>query len=287
MTLPPLPPRPRDAHKGTFGTVIVAGGSAAMFGAPALAARAAFRSGTGLVKVACEAQVLPFVLLAEPSATGIVLPPSAAAALAALNQADPDGRAVLAIGPGWGAPGPQDWRAGWVAQLLAGRRPVVLDADGLNLLATLKEAKAKAPLVLTPHPGEFKRLAQAFGIVGDPTCAKQRAGCASALAQKSNAVVLLKGARTVVSDGAQVFQNHTGNPVLATAGSGDVLTGLIAGLMAQGMKPFDAACLGAHLHGRTADLWRDAHGDRGMLARELADGLINPASTPPAHDATA
>lgn len=275
-SLPPLPPRPADAHKGSFGTVIVVGGCATMLGAPALVARAAFRAGTGLVKVAAEMPVLPFILLAEPSATGLPLPPTTDDALAALDQADPRQRAVLAVGPGWGAPKGGDWRADFIVRLLAGRRAMVLDADGLNLLATLKETKAKAPLVLTPHPGEFERLAQAFGVEGDPTCAKDRASCASALALKLNAVVLLKGARTVVSDGAQVYENHTGNPVLATAGSGDVLTGLIAGLMAQGLAPFDAARLGAHLHGRAADRWRDAHGDRGMLARELADGLIRP-----------
>ena len=277
MTIPSPPPRPLDAHKGSFGTVIVVGGCPTMFGAPALAARAAFRSGAGLVKIATDAQTLPFALLAEPSATGVVLSQASHnttyAALAALNQADPDERAVLAVGPGWGGPGREDWRSDFVQRLATGRRAVVLDADGLNLLATLKEIKAKAPLVLTPHPGEFKRLAQAFGVAGDPAAPGERAGCAMALAQKVNAVVLLKGRRTVVSDGAQVYENHTGNPVLATAGSGDVLTGLIAGLLAQGMKPFEAACLGAHLHGQAADRWRDAHGGRGMLARELADGL--------------
>ncbi len=276
-TAPPtLPPRPLDAHKGSFGTVIVIGGCPTMFGAPALAARAALRLGAGLVKVASDAQALPWVILTEPSATGLVLAPDAEEALATLDDADPRHDAVLAVGPGWGKPATRqkDWRGEFLWRLLAGERRLVVDADGLNVLANIAEPmQPKAQLVLTPHPGEFARLARALNIKGDPASPKDRAACALGLAQKLNAVVLLKGRHTLVSDGVRLFQNHTGNPVLATAGSGDVLTGAIASLIGQGMSPFDAACLGAHLHGHAADRWRDAHGDRGMLARELADGL--------------
>lgn len=272
-----LPPRPLDAHKGTFGTLIVVGGCPSMFGAPALCARAALRMGAGLVKFATDAQTLPFAILAEPSATGLVLPPMVEGAIKALDHADPQSRAVLAVGPGWGAPQGYDWRENLLLRLLAGPRKLVLDADGLNLLCRLgsadKPPRFLAPVVLTPHPGEFARLAAAFGIAGDPTSPKDRPTCASLLAQKLNAVVLLKGRHTVISDGNRVRVNVTGNPVLAAAGMGDVLTGAIASLWAQGMEPFEAACLGAHLHGQAADRWRDAHGDRGMLARELADGL--------------
>jgi hydroxyethylthiazole kinase-like uncharacterized protein yjeF len=275
-TPPPLPLRPLNAHKGTFGSVIVIGGCQTMFGAPALAARAALRMGAGLVKLCSDAQALPWMILAEPSATGLMLADDPQEALAVLDEADPKHEAVLAIGPGWGPPTQKrkDWRGEFLWLLLAGKRRLVVDADGLNVLANIAEPmKPKAQVVLTPHPGEFTRLARALGIQGDPTHPQERAACALGLAKKLNATVLLKGRHTLVTDGAQVFKNHTGNPVLAAAGSGDVLTGAIASLMAQGMTPFDAACLGAHLHGRAADRWRDAHGDRGMLARELADGL--------------
>jgi len=274
--IPPLPDRPDNAHKGTFGTVIIMGGSHTMIGAPALAARAALRCGVGLVKLACPASVLPQVLTIEPGATGIALPelhqPHEPGDVAAIIEArDPEHKAVLAIGPGLGE---EAAVASRVAALLGMPGAVVLDADGLNALARSGQAlRRTAPTVLTPHPGEFRRLAQAAGIAHDPVDPAQREDAAHALANHHHAVVLLKGRHTVVSDGQQAFTNTTGNPAMATAGSGDVLTGLIAGLIAQGMTAYDAACLGAHLHGLAGDAWAKTHGLSGLRAQELADEL--------------
>ncbi len=265
--LVPLPSRPRDGHKGTFGTVIVVGGCPTMVGAPALCSAAAFRAGAGLVKLATLAQVLPHALTIEPGATGIVLLGRTREDLRLLDRADPDARAVLAVGPGMG----DAWPMTLVTSLLRGPRPVVLDADGLNRLAAFGRPRlGDAPLVMTPHPGEFRRLAQPLGIAADPTNVKQRPQAAAALAQAHRAVVVLKGYRTVVSDGTRRYINTTGNPALATAGSGDVLTGVIAALLAQGMAPFDAAALGAYLHGLAGDMWAEYCGPSGLTARDLA-----------------
>lgn len=285
--LPPLPPRPADAHKGTFGTVIVVGGCETMPGAPALCAAAALRGGAGLVKIAAARQVIHTAIIIEPSATGIILGDDAGASLQQLDQADPDRVAVLAVGPGIGR---SDAARHLVTSLLRGPRRMVLDADGLNILAAGLIADESHPeptshpfaagwrasaapppsLVLTPHPGEFRRLAEPLGIRLSPTDPAERPAAAAALARAHAAVVLLKGMNTIITDGTRVRINTTGNPALATAGSGDVLTGLIASLMAQGMAPFDAAALAAHLHGLAADLWASRHGESGLTARDLA-----------------
>ena len=267
------PPRPADGHKGTFGTVIVVGGCDTMIGAPALCARAALRSGVGLVKIACPAKILPHVLTIEPSATGIALGNEPEDALAQIELADPDQKAVLAVGPGLGQ---ENVRGELVAALLQGPRAMVLDADGLNLLAKrIREIEPQehAPLVLTPHPGEYRRLADALGIEANPVDPDLRVHATSQLASQLNAIVVLKGQNSVIADSEHYAINRTGNPVLATAGSGDVLTGTIASLIAQGMLPFDAARLGAHVHGAAADQWTKQRGCRGLRAIELADEL--------------
>ncbi len=272
--LPAAPDRPRDAHKGTFGTVIVVGGCDTMMGAPALAASAALRGGGGLCKIATVREALPTTLGIEPGATGILIGDDLETNLALLDQADRDRRAVLAVGPGLGG---SDSSAELVDALLAGERAVVLDADGLNRLAAtgkrLDRDDAAPPLILTPHPGEFARLAAATGIEASATDPDGRPIAASELATCHRAVVVLKGQATVVSDGVRYYINTTGNPVMATAGSGDVLTGLIAALVAQGVNAFDAAVLGVYLHGLAGDRWAVAHGSSGMKASELADGL--------------
>lgn len=267
------PTRPADGHKGTFGTVIVVGGCETMIGAPALCARAALRSGVGLVKIACPAKILPHVLTIEPSATGIALGNEPEDALAQIELADPDQKAVLAVGPGLGQ---ENVRGELVAALLQGPRAMVLDADGLNLLAKrIREIEPQehAPLVLTPHPGEYRRLADALGIEANPADQDLRVHATSQLASQLNAIVVLKGQNSVIADPEHYAINRTGNPVLATAGSGDVLTGTIASLIAQGMLPFDAARLGAHVHGAAADQWAKQRGCRGLRAIELADAL--------------
>lgn len=274
--MPKLPARPIDGHKGSFGTVIILGGSTGYVGAASLCAAAALRTGVGLARIAAPPQILPFALTIEPSATGIPRDASPTEAVSAIERADPDRRAVLAIGPGLG----QDAHLPeLVIQLLAGPRPVVLDADGLNNLAAgltrdpgLLAARRPdgPPLILTPHPGEFRRLAQPLGISASPTDAGSRAAAAMELARACRAIVVLKGHRTVIADGQRHTLNRTGNVALATAGTGDVLTGVIASLLAQGLSAWDAAVLGAHLHGLAADFWARRHGSGGLTAMELA-----------------
>lgn len=272
--IPAPPTRPMDGHKGTFGTVIVIGGSSAMFGAPAICARAAFRAGAGLVKIAAAEQLLPAVLGIEPCATGIVLDGPVRNRVDSVISSDLHDNAVLAVGPGLA--GGKATRK-FVQVLLNVDKPLVLDADGLNHLAkigaALPECKAHAPRILTPHPGEFKRLAKPHNIDLSPTDPDQRVQAAAALAKVHQCVVLLKGQNAVVSDGERAFVNQTGNPCLATGGTGDVLTGMISSFLAQGLDSFDAACLGIHTHGLAADAWADKFGKAGLRAIELPDAL--------------
>jgi NAD(P)H-hydrate epimerase len=288
-TLPLLPPRPARGHKGTFGTVCVLGGQAdapqVMIGGPALTATAALRAGAGLVVLAVPAPLMAAGLSIAPSATGLALPadddgslrPSDVAEL--LDEHLPRYDCV-AFGPGFGD-GPAQRQ---IAARLVGREhpPMVIDADALNALAGVRafQRDFRVPAVLTPHPGEYARLARALGIDADPVDPASRAGAAEALAQRVGCVVVLKGAGTVVSDGLSTWTNTTGNPALATAGTGDVLTGVIAGLVAQyasgpdgPLSLFDCARLGVFAHGMAADRWREAHADSGMLAADLLDRL--------------
>lgn len=276
--LPPTPDRHAHAHKGTFGTVIVIGGSATMMGAPALSASAALRAGAGLVRVAASADILPTVISIEPGVTGLILDPDTMNIDEQLNQIDPKAQAVLAVGPGLGqSPSTQTL----VMQILQGPRTIVLDADGLNLLAQTgkprptitSEPSAYPVVVMTPHPGEYRRLAQPLGIDLDPIAPSTRPAAAIALANAHRATVVLKGQHTIVTDGGGWYQNTTGNPAMATAGSGDVLTGLIAALIAQRMSPRDASILGVYLHGLAGDLWAAEHGCSGLIAQDLANLL--------------
>jgi len=257
--IPECPARPADAHKGTFGTVVVVGGCPTMIGAPALCASAALRAGAGLAKIASDPAMIPFMLTIEPGATGMDI--------AAIS----DEKAVLAVGPGLGRSASAEAA---VRQLLRDDRPMVLDADGLNLFAKMVNSpRGNGPLVMTPHLGEFRRLAEAAGITESPTYPDERLEGAAKLARAHRAVVVLKGQHSVVTDGERAYVNQTGNPAMATGGSGDVLTGVIAALVAQGMEPFEAAALGVYLHGLAGDLWCKAHGPSGMTARDLA-GLL-------------
>ena len=270
--VPACPPRPADAHKGTFGTVIVVGGCPTMMGAPALCAASSLRSGVGLVKIATDATALPTAIAIEPGATGIVLEADVSKATGAIDEADPDHSAVLAVGPGMGT---DDRARHLVLALLGGNRPIVLDADGLNLLASGGQVapRGSSALVMTPHPGEFARLAKPLGIPLSATDPTQRPAAAAELGRRHDAVVVLKGPGTAVSDGTNCYINTTGNATLATAGSGDVLTGLIAALMAQGMAPLDAAVLGTYLHGMAADIFAKRHGISGLTATNLTELL--------------
>jgi NAD(P)H-hydrate epimerase len=244
-----------------------------MMGAPALCATSAFRSGAGLVKAAVPANVLPVVIGIEPGATGIPLTGDVQEDASLIHRADPKNNASLAIGCGMG-PTPDSGRL-VMALVKQTDRAVVLDADGLNLLCghAGRHWVFPRPAIVTPHAGEFSRLAHAFGVSEDLGGPQQRILAASALALRLNAIVVLKGRGTVISDGLRFYVNRTGNPALATAGTGDVLTGLIAGFVAQKMALFDAAVLGVYLHGLASDLWASGFGARGLTAVDLAKNI--------------
>ncbi|GAB6185496.1 NAD(P)H-hydrate dehydratase [Thermopirellula anaerolimosa] len=268
--LPKIPPRPPESHKGDFGTVLVIGGSAGMAGAPALAGMAALRGGAGLVRIAVPEPCLTITAAFEPSYMVFPLPADRKGRMRAAAYDVIRRRAAgcdwLVLGPGLGRSLGLD--------LLVDRLyrecplPMVVDADALNALArgdgTLPEPGG--PRVLTPHPGEFRRL------VPSAACVRSwdekwdaAAGCAS----RWRAVVVLKGHRTFVTDGERRYLNDTGNPGMATGGSGDVLSGLIAALGAQGFDPFSAAQLGVHTHGKAGDLAASELGQQGMIASDL------------------
>ena len=293
-TVPELPERKVDAHKGDFGRVLVVGGSRGMIGAPALAADAALRGGAGLVTVAVpetvQLAVASLCLCATSiplkcTRTGDLSAQSAGQMLAAAEAAD-----VLAVGPGMGT---SQGAVQLVRAALGQDRPVVLDADGLNNLARIDgwAGIRRCPLVLTPHPGEMARLtgksieqiqsdrkastmAAAVGWDGakrSPTLNRcQKVGLRFAPSQPT---VVLKGAGTVVADGKRIYINETGNPGMATGGSGDVLTGLIAALVGQGLDLFEAACLGVHIHGLAGDFAAEELGQISLIASDLIDFL--------------
>jgi NAD(P)H-hydrate epimerase len=280
-TPPPLPPRPRDGHKGLFGRVLVVGGNDGMIGAPVLAATAALRLGAGLVQIAVPRSILPYALSITPELIGLALGKQSAkdALLQAAESAD-----SIAIGPGLGQTPEALARLQRLVRLKD--KPTVLDADALNLLAATKKWPAyfKARAVLTPHPGEMNRLAQLLpasspfsavpqGHVPFPTTDEDRLAIASELAHVTGQLVVLKGARTVVTDGSRYYFNTTGDSSLSKAGTGDVLTGLIACLLAQNLDPFDAASLATHLHGRAGELAGQKLGQRSVLAHDVIASL--------------
>lgn len=300
--VPTLPRRPDDGHKGTFGTVVVVGGCAApelrMIGAPALSARAALRAGCGLAKLVVPSPIADAVLGLCPSATAVPLAcgaggaPIAHLAAETLDAMARDAACVV-IGPGMA--GDDTTAAIAVRALGHAPCPLVIDAGALAALALVPDLArdVRAAAVLTPHPGEYGRLADALALREDPVDPARRPAAAEALAQRLGCVVALKGARTVVSDGHRTWINDTGGPELATGGTGDVLAGLIAGLVAQfvreedpiaalrrrvkgggaaGLSLYDAVRVAVRAHGAAGTLWRSRHAaSAGLLAQELAD----------------
>lgn len=271
--LPRLLPRPSDSHKGDFGRVLVVAGSVGMSGAAVLCGLGALRAGAGLVRIACPAPVQPLIAQAHPCLMTFPVAADAEGRLAAsawvqvrelLSWAD-----VLAYGPGLGQSANLD---SLLIDVLANCRvPIVLDADGLNALARLlarnAAPQASGQLVLTPHPGEFARL------WARPFSTTEAMEAAADLARRLSAVVLVKGNRTLITDGRRLVRNDTGNPGMATGGSGDVLTGVIAGLLGQKLPPFEASVLGAYVHGLAGDLAAREVGPVGLLATDLLDRL--------------
>lgn len=281
-----LPSRPAAGHKGRFGHVLVVAGSEGKTGAAALAARAAMRSGAGLVTLAC-AHGLNDIL--EVKCTEVMTAPVGRAGARQLGddaletlQALAAERDALALGPGIGVDAATVRLVRALCESIGA--PMVLDADGLNALgrdlSLLKGRPGRT--VLTPHPGEAARL---LGTSPAEINA-DRIGAARALADASAAVVVLKGASTVVADvDGRVCVNPTGNASLASGGTGDVLTGVVAAHLAQGLDPFVAAASAVYLHGAAADAWSERHGDSGLAASDLVDALPQTAARLRAREA--
>ncbi len=299
-SLPRLPHRSPDGHKGTFGKVAIVGGCAGrdvsddedtrarMIGAPALSAMGAVRAGCGLVAIGAPDPILSHALTIAPFATGLPI------RVDEHNEIEPsDGARVvdelcassdaLVLGPGLGS-GESIERlvARTLSKELFGKvRGFVVDADALNALSRLTDfaREVRVPCVLTPHPGEAERLLSALSIGGDPAGDdEQRRRACAALARRLGAVVVLKGARTMVSDSVRTWIDDTGaQPALATGGTGDVLSGVIGSLIAQGAGDGDlmlGACLGVKVHTTAGARWSAQHGaGSGLDPRELADEI--------------
>jgi len=273
--LPHLPPRDPNAHKGDFGFVLIVGGSRGMAGAAALAGMAALRGGAGLVRVAVPDPCLDLVAAFEPSYMTVPLPSDdegriAAAAceriIGSVDWAD-----VVALGPGLGRSEDLDQLVARLYREVS--KTMVVDADALNALAAQPEVLTDhaGPRILTPHPGEFVRL------VNEKSAKKpsrqQQEQAAVELAARTNTIVVLKGHHTLTTDGTHRHPNATGNPGMATGGTGDVLTGLTAAIAGQGLSPYDAARLGVHLHGLAGDYAADEYGEISMVATDVIDCL--------------
>ena len=254
-----IPPRRADADKGKFGKVLAVVGSADMPGAGYLAAKAAYRAGCGLVELFGDRTTTRTIGAMLPEA---VLRPDAFSDPKKLLSRAASVHVVLA-GCGLGITPTRKRAIGALVRQAA--VPLVLDADALNLFGQ-DFPKADVPVVVTPHVGEFHRMTglSVAEIKRDPI------GHAREFARKTGYTVLLKDARSVITDGATAFINPTGNCGMATAGSGDVLAGIVAGLIAQGAKPFDAARLGAYLHGAAGDLAKQQRGEYGLMASDIS-----------------
>jgi ADP-dependent NAD(P)H-hydrate dehydratase / NAD(P)H-hydrate epimerase len=270
-----FPRRKRVSHKGTYGHVLIIGGARGYSGAIVMAAKAALRSGAGLVTCLVPASLQPVVAVSVPEAMVRGAPETPAGSLSASlwsewrNELEPFGAVLL--GPGMTRN--QDTLA--LVRYLVRECPqsMVIDADALNVMEGQPDffSKARAPMVLTPHPGEMARLM----AMETDTVQADRLGTAAKCAHRARGVVVLKGAGTlVVQEGKPAQVNLAGNPGMATGGMGDVLGGLIAGLLAQGLEAFDAARAAVFLHGRAGDLaaWRRCQASltAGDLLEELS-----------------
>jgi len=266
-----LPRRPRFGHKGTFGKILVVAGAVGMAGAAALCAEGALRAGAGLVHVLCPEPVFPIVAALLPealvhpgrAADGMLSPEAAAEAVRRAQEMD-----LVVVGPGLGrGPGPKEV----VHALVASGVPLVVDADALFALAqdpSLLRA-GHGEIILTPHVGEFARLA----AVDPDEAISDKIRWARGMARSSRATVVLKGPPTAVSCGGDVYLTTTGNTALAHGGSGDVLAGMIGGLWAGGATPLAAAVVGAYVHGLAAELATAGASERAALPRDVVGSL--------------
>jgi ADP-dependent NAD(P)H-hydrate dehydratase len=270
IAVPTLPPRAADANKGDFGRVLIAAGSRGMSGAAVLCGSACLRGGAGLVQIAVPGEILATVAAGNPCylTTPLAQDLRGRFAASAIDElidlttwAD-----VVAVGPGLGQ---SEAMSSLLAALFdrAGK-PLIVDADGLNALAKLSRdlwRERKSPVVLTPHPGEFARLT---GRTTEEIQA-HRQDLAVEFAAKFEVTLVLKGHGTLVTDGHRLYRNTTGNPGMATGGTGDVLTGLIAAFVGQKLDAFNAAVLGTWAHGRAGDLAVERLGQTALIATDL------------------
>lgn len=272
-SLPPLPPRPPDSHKGSCGRVLVVAGSIGLTGAAYLCAQAALRSGAGMVVLQVPRSIYPILatqltcVIVEPlpeTPEGQLRADGLSQILARLEKFD-----ALSLGPGL-SEGVESAR---LVDTLLHRvpKPIILDADGLNILSSNLAILrgGRFPRILTPHPGEMARLCRK---TTDQVQAN-REMIAVDFAREYRVVTVLKGHRTVVADGERLYVNTTGNPGMATAGSGDVLTGALSALVAAGMAPFEAAVLAVYVHGLAGDNAAQIVGLTGMTAEDILNAL--------------
>lgn len=269
----PLPERGDDVHKGDVGRLVVIGGCCGetlMVGAPALAANAAFRSGAGLVQLLVPESIRSPATVLAPCATTHTLPTDASSLLEAVTAFRAD---VVALGPGLG----DSLTPEVVAEFLASYTgPVVVDADGLNAIAKAPpfEIPDSRRVVMTPHGGEMRRLLAARGSdhpIDASSSGRRAAACE--LATLYGCTAVLKGRGTVATDGQRLYVNETGNAGMATGGTGDALTGVIAALLGQHLDPLEASILGVYLHGLAGDFASEELGRLPMTAMDLVEYL--------------
>lgn len=265
--LPKLPPRAPDSHKGDFGRALLIGGSKGMAGAISLAGMATLRSGAGLVLLAVPEGIQGTVAAFEPSYMTKPLTADSSGRLRIDAQAELEklvaDATCIAIGPGLGQSPGLRILVEWLYTTCP--KPLVIDADALNLLSQLPAwPTAAGPRILTPHPGEFRRLIHDTSASADELPAR-----AERFAAEHGVVLILKGHQSLITDGHASYRNTTGNPGMATGGSGDVLTGILTALVCQKLTPIDAARLGAHLHGLAGDLAAAELGQVSLIASDL------------------
>lgn len=281
-TLPPLKRRPAAMHKGEAGRLFCVAGSVGMVGAAALCSRAALRCGAGLVRVGMPWRLAAVVAGRDPNVMTSALPETEDGTISAMSPAkilkQAEGSDVMLIGPGL-SQNAQTVQA--VINLLPQiNHKLVIDADALNAIAHDEcEVLGAIPReqglpVLTPHPGEMLRLlGKAYDGASLRDGDEHRRDVACFFARKYRVVLVLKGHHTIVTDGTRVYVNRTGNPGMAKAGMGDVLSGAVAAMLCQGFDAFDAACLGTYLHGLAGDLVCARMGEIGMIATDVIEEL--------------
>lgn len=252
-----LPPRPANAHKGMYGTVAVIGGDYGMAGAAAMAGEAALRCGAGLVRVATRGEHIAALVARTPEIMPLGVE-SGDELIPVLEAAD-----VLVVGPGLGQ---SDWSRYLLNKALSTDKPMVVDADALNLLAggAVADLRRRDNWILTPHPGEAARLLN----LASTEVQADRFAAAAALQQRYGGVAVLKGNGTLIAAQEGLYLSDYGNPGMASGGMGDVLSGVLGALLGQGMPPVEAAALGVCLHGAAADLAAE-EGERGLAATDL------------------